>query len=259
MKNLILERPLVCFDLETTGVDIAKDRIVQIGLIRVEPDGSSQRRETLVNPQVPIPPAATAIHGISDADVADQPTLAQLVPELVELFADADVAGFNSIQFDLPLLNEEMKRVGCPLDPAGRRHFDAMRIFHAKEKRDLTAAFQFYCDQELEGAHTALADASATLEILDAQLDRYADLPRDAAGLHRFCNIDEGKWVDNTRKFTWNDQGEAAFAFGKNRGRTLRDITATSPDYLDWIASSDFGSEVKQIAADAKKGRFPHK
>jgi len=259
MKNLLLERPLVCFDLETTGIDIAKDRIVQVGLIRVEPDGNSQRREILVNPLMPIPPAATAIHGISDADVADQPTLAQLAPELVALFADADVAGFNSIRFDLPFLSEEMNRVGFPLDLANRHHFDAMRIFHAMEKRDLTAAFRFYCDQELEGAHTALADASATLEILDAQLDRYTDLPRDPAGLHRFCNPDEGKWVDSTRKFAWNDAGEVAFAFGKNRGRTLREIAATSPNYLDWIASSDFGSEVKQIAADARKGRFPTK
>lgn len=259
MKNLSLDRPLVCFDLETTGIDIARDRIVQIGLIRVEPDGSQRSHETLVNPQVPIPPAATAIHGITDADVANEPTLAAMADEIVSFFAGADTLGFNSIRFDVPLLREEMNRIGKPLDLTGRRHFDALKVFHAMERRDLTAAFKFYCDKELVAAHSALADASATLEILDAQLARYESLPRDGDALHRFCNRDEGRWVDSTRKFVWNEQGEAAFAFGKHKGRTLREIAATRPDYFDWIIGSDFGSEVKRIASQARQGKFPQR
>jgi DNA polymerase-3 subunit epsilon len=259
MKNLRLDRPLVCFDLETTGTDVNRDRIVQIGLIRVEPDGDRRSFESLVNPQVPIPAAATAVHGITDADVADQPTLDRLASEISELFAGADLLGFNSNRFDLPLLNAEMLRVGHPLDLAGRRLLDAMHIFHFKEPRDLTAAFRFYCGKELVGAHSALADASATLEIFDAQLARYGDLPRSAEGLHKLCNPNEGRWVDGTRKFIWNEQGEAAFAFGKNRGRTLREVAATSPDYFDWILNSDFGAEVKQIAGEARQGRFPRR
>ncbi len=259
MKNLRLENPLLCFDLETTGVDVGRDRIVQIGLIRIEPDGGRSSFESLVNPRIPIPPGATAVHGITDADVADQPTFADLLPQVTSFFAEADLAGFNSIRFDLPLLQEELRRAGSQLDLGGRRHFDAMRIFHYMEKRDLAAAMQFYCGRELTDAHSALADAGATLEVLDAQLARYQDLPRDPAELHRFCNPDEGRWVDSTRKFYWSDQGEVLFAFGKHRGRPLAEIARSRPDYLDWIATSDFGPEVKQIVAEALAGRFPRK
>ncbi len=259
MRNLHLERPLVCFDLETTGTDIATDRIVQIGLIRVETDGSRRSFEALVNPQRPIPQQATAVHGITDADVADKPTLAQLAGEILRFFAGADVAGYNSVSFDLPLLLEELARARHPLDMSGRRHVDAMRIFHRKEPRNLEAALRFYCDKELQDAHSALADAGAALEVLDAQIARYPDLPDDAEGLHRFCNEGDERFVDATRKFAWNDQGEAVFGFGRYKGQSLREVARANAGYLDWILEQNFTTEVKQIASDARRGVFPRK
>ncbi len=259
MRNLRLHRPLVFFDLETTGIDVVKDRIVQIGLVRIEPDGSRRTYEFLVNPQRPIPAQATAVHGITDADVAGEPTFRQIAPEIAPLFADADIAGYNSVRYDLPLLVEEFQRAGQTFETAGRRHLDAMTIFHKKEPRHLAAALRFYCGTELQDAHTALADASATMEILDAQLERYEDLPRDLDDLHSFCNPDEDDWVDRTRKFAWNEGGEVVFAFGKHRGKSLQEIARSTPGYLDWIADSEFPTEVKQIARDALVGKFPTK
>jgi DNA polymerase-3 subunit epsilon len=259
MRNLHLDRPLVCFDLETTGTDIATDRIVQIGLIRVETDGSCRSFEALMNPQRPIPQQATAVHGITDADVAGKPTFPQLADEILRFFEGADVAGYNSLSFDLPLLLEELARAGHPLDMSGRRHVDAMRIFHKMEPRNLTAALRFYCDKELEGAHSALADASAALEVLDAQVARYQDLPDDTEGLDRYCSEGDDRFVDATHKFAWNEQGEAAFVFGKYKGRTLRDVARTNAGYLDWILEQNFTIEVKQITRDAQRGIFPRK
>jgi DNA polymerase-3 subunit epsilon len=259
VKNLSLDRPLTCFDLETTGIDCTRDSIVEIGVVRLEPGGTRRSFHSLVNPGRSIPPEATAVHGITDADVADKPRLSELAGEIAALFEDADVAGFNSLAFDWPLLLEEMNRAGQPLDPDGRHHLDAMRIFHLKEKRDLTAAYRFYCDKELVGAHSALVDASATVEILDAQLARYDDLPRELSALHRLCNPDSGRWLDGTRKLAWNRDGEAVFAFGKHKNRTLREIAHHSPDYFDWILQSEFSFEVKQIVARAKDGEFPQR
>ncbi len=259
MRNLVLQRPLVVFDLETTGVDVEKDRIVQIGLIRVEPDGTRRSWDQLVNPERPIPPEATAIHGITDEHVRDQPTMAQLREELEQWLAGADLAGFNSVRYDLPLLQAELRRADSSLSFAGARHLDAMSIFHQMERRDLGAAFRFYCDQELVGAHNALADVTATLEVLDAQLGRYPDLPRDLDELHRFCNPDEGRFVDRTRKFVWNEQGEAVFTFGKFNGRSLQDTVALKDGrgYLEWMLGKDFSEEVKDILRDALAGAFP--
>ena len=186
MRHLKLDRPLVVLDLETTGTDVERDRIVQIGLIRVEPDGSRRTYESLVNPERPIPPAATAVHGITDADVRDRPTFAALGPELRPWLADADVAGFNAIRFDLPLLENELRRAGSDLDLSQARRFDALHIFHKMEPRDLVAAYQFYCGKELADAHSALADAGATLEVLDAQIAHYEEIPAEPDALHRF-------------------------------------------------------------------------
>ena len=261
MQNLALERPLVAFDLETTGIDVDKDRIVQIGLVRVEPGGTRRSWDQLVNPERPIPPEATAVHGIRDEHVRDQPTFAQLRGELETWLADADLAGFNSVRFDLPLLQAELRRAGSGLSFAGARHLDAMAIFHQMERRDLSAAYRFYCGRELEGAHDALADVTATVEILDAQLARYPELPRDLDALHRFCNPDEGRFVDRTRKFCWNDKGEAVFTFGKYNGRSLQETVAV-PDgrgYLEWMLGKDFSEEVKGILREALGGVFPQR
>lgn len=259
MQNLHLTRPLVVFDLETTGIDVEKDRIVQIALIRVEPDGERTDWESLVNPEQPIPPEATAIHGISDADVSDAPTLSQLRGEVERILEGADLAGYNSVRFDQPLLEQELARAGSEFDLTGVRHLDAMRIFHTMERRDLGAAFRFYCDKELVGAHGALPDASATLEVLDAQIARYDEVPADVDALHKFCNPDEGKWVDRTRKLKFDDKGEAVFTFGKLRGQALRAVVQNDRGYLEWMLNKDFSEELKGILRDALAGVFPQK
>jgi DNA polymerase-3 subunit epsilon len=261
MENLILDRPLVVFDLETTGTDVERDRIVQIAIVRLAPDGGRQTFSSLVNPEMSIPPGATAVHGIKDADVADQPTFSQIRPEIEEHFSGADLAGFNSLRFDLPLLQAELQRADSQLDLTQGRHFDAMAIFHRMEPRNLAAAFSFYCGEELVGAHDALADVEATLAVLDAQIARYDEVPADPDQLHRFCNPDEGRFVDRSRKFVWNDQGEAEFTFGKLKGRTLAQVCA-DPDgrrYLEWMLNKDFSEEVKSLLREALAGVFPRK
>ncbi|MCP4573517.1 MAG: 3'-5' exonuclease [bacterium] len=259
MQNLHLTRPLVVFDLETTGIDVEKDRIVQIGMIRVEPGGERTDWESLVNPERPIPPEATAVHGISDDDVRDAPTFSQLRAEVEGLLDGADLAGYNSVRFDQPLLEQELARAGSQVDLKGVRHLDAMRIFHTMERRDLTAAYRFYCDQELVGAHGALPDAKATLEVLDAQIARYDEVPAEVDALHKFCNPNEGKWIDRTRKLMFDDKGEAVFTFGKLRGQPLKTVVQNDRGYLEWMLNKDFSEELKGILRDALAGVFPQK
>ena len=261
MQNLKLERPLVGFDLETTGINVERDRIVQIALVRVEPGGARRTLETLVNPECPIPPEASAVHGIKDADVRGMPTFSQIRQDVEEFLNGADLAGFNSVNFDLPLLQAELRRAGSEIDFGDVRHLDAMRIFHRMERRDLTAAYKLYCGKELVGAHNALADTEATLEILDAQVARYDEVPDEIDALHRFCNPDEGKYVDRKRKFIWTDQGEAAFTFGKYQGQSLNQVVADQRGrgYLEWMLGKDFSEEVKGILRDALDGAFPKK
>jgi DNA polymerase-3 subunit epsilon len=261
LQHLALDRPLVVFDLETTGIDLVADRIVQVAMIRLEPDGSRRVLETLVDPQRPIPAEATAVHGITDDDVRGKPTVRDLLPELERILAGADLAGYNSISFDQPMLQEELSRAGSQLDLGEARHVDAMVIFKRKERRDLTAALKFYCDRDLVDAHSALADAEATLAILDAQLGRYDDLPRDVAGLHEYSAEHRRRYVDVTRKFKWDDDGEAVLNFGKVRGRRLRDVVADPQDrgFLEWMLGKDFTSEVKTIVRAALAGEFPRR
>lgn len=259
LKHVNLERPLVCFDLETTGVSPERDRIVEIGLVRVEPDGTRKSYRTLVNPEMPIPPQATAVHGISDADVAGAPTLAGVARELIALFDGADLAGFNSIGYDAPLLENDLRRVGVEFSLEGRRHVDAMRIFHRMEPRTLVAAYLKYCGKDLTEAHAALADVEATLEVLDAMVERYEELPDDVAALHEISNPNEGRWVDRTRKLEWNDAGQAVFTFGKHGGKTLQEVARLAPDYLEWMLGKDFSAELLTILREALDGRFPEK
>lgn len=261
MQNLKLTRPLVVFDLETTGINVETDRIVQIAMIKVAPDGTRSTFETLVNPECPIPAEASAVHGIKDADVRDKPTFSQIRREVEEYLAEADLAGFNSVNFDLPLLQAEMARSGSEIDFPGVRHLDAMKIFHRMERRDLTAAYKLYCGKDLTGAHNALADTEATLEILDAQVGRYEDVPDEVDALHRFCNPDEGKFLDRKRKFLWNDQGEAEFTFGKYMGKSLNWVVSDQRgrSYLEWMLGKDFSEELKGILRDALDGALPKK
>ncbi len=261
MQNLQLTRPLVVFDLETTGINVDKDKIVQIAMIRIEPGGERTTLDTLVNPEQPIPPEASAVHGIQDADVQDQPTFSQIRQDVEEFLTGADLAGFNSVNFDLPLLQAELNRVGSEMDFPGVRHLDAMKIFHRMERRDLTAAYRLYCGKELTGAHNALADTEATLAILDAQIARYDEVPDEVDALHTFCNPDEGRYVDRKRKFLWDDKGEAEFTFGKYQGKSLNVVVADQRgrSYLEWMLGSDFSEEIKGILRDALDGAFPKK
>jgi DNA polymerase-3 subunit epsilon len=261
LRHLKLTRPLVFFDLETTGIDIDNDRIVQIALIREEPDGTRRTFETLVNPGRPIPPAATAVHGISDADVADARSFAQIRGEVEAMLQGVDLAGYNSIRFDAPLLQGELRRAGSELDLRGARHLDAMVIFRMMEPRNLTAAYKKYCGKDLVDAHSALADTEATLEVLDAQVAFYDAVPSDVDALHVLCNPDEGRFVDRGRKFVWNEEGQAVFTFGKHQGEVLNDVVADQRKrgYLEWMLNKDFSEEVKGILREALGGVFPRK
>ncbi len=261
MRHLKLTRPLTFFDLETTGIDVDNDRIVQLALIRVEPDGSRTTFSSLVDPQRPIPPAAIAVHGITDAMVKGQPTIAQLRARLEPLLAGADLGGYNSIRFDAPLLQAELRRAGSELDLRGARHVDAMVIFKLMEPRNLAAAYRKYCDKELVGAHSALADTEAALEVLDAQVAFYEAVPADVDALHALCNPDEGRYVDRGRKFVWNEDGRAVFTFGKHNGEVLDEVAADARKrgYLEWMLGKDFSEEVKGILREALAGVFPRR
>jgi len=255
-----LDRPLCVFDLEATGTDVAQDRIVDVCVLRREPDGGETTFSSLVDPGVPIPPEATAVHKITDEMVRGQPTIKDLAPRLLDLFAGADVSGFNAAKYDIPLLTNELKRAGFDWPAAGRRVVDSFTIFARKERRDLTAAYKFYCGKDLSGAHRAEADVRAALEVLFAQVDRYADLPKDVAGLDAFCSAVDPSRVDAEGKFVWRN-GEAAFSFGnKHKGKTLREVVKSDPSYLSWMVDKgNFSPDVVRIVREALAGKFPAK
>lgn len=257
MKNLRLERPLSVFDLETTGTDPSTDRIVEISVLRVDPDGKREGRTRRVNPGRPIPKEATAIHGIRDEDVRDEPEFRRIARGLLDFLGDSDLAGFNIARFDVPLLDREFRDCGLDLGLARRRVIDAMTIFHRKEPRHLSAAVGFYLGREHEGAHGAEADVAAALEVLDAQLGRYGDLPRSVEELDAWCRpaLPPGA-ADPSGKFLWRD-GEVVVAFGKHQGRSLRDVVREHRDYLEWILKQDFPADARRIVEGALKGEFP--
>lgn len=257
-RTLELERPLVVFDLETTGVDPETDRIVEISACRLDPDGGRTWLDHRVNPGIPIPPEAAAIHGISDEDVADAPRFDDLADEIEAFFEGADLGGFNVARFDLPALDAEFRRVGRDVGLTGRQVVDVMTIFHRKERRDLGAAVRLYLGREHDGAHAARADVEATVGILEAQVRRYDDLPGTVEGLDAWCKAPPPGALDHGRRLVWS-AGEAVVNFGPHRGRTLREVAA-DPDargFLRWILGKDFEADVKRIVADALDGRFP--
>ncbi len=253
---LALERPLVFFDLETTGVNVGSDRIVEIAAVKFLPRGGSKEFHHRVNPEMPIPADATRVHGITDADVALEPTFRQLAPRLLDFIGDADLSGFNVRRFDLPMLLEEFRRVDVPFDVEGRHVVDVLTIYHMREPRDLSAALRFYCDREHSGAHGALADVLATAEVFAAQLDRYADLPRELSTLERVVHPRNPSWVDDDGKFIWQD-GEAVISFGKHRGTSLRTLVRKQREYLDWMMMGNFPASAKAVIREALHGRFP--
>jgi DNA polymerase-3 subunit epsilon len=249
-------RPLVIFDLETTGADRTIDRIVEIAAVKISARESPVRFVRRVNPGVRIPREATAVHGISDEDVRDLPLFALCAPEVVAFFAGCDLVGYNVRQFDLPVLVRECDRTGCPFPLEGRRVVDAQTIFFKKEPRDLGAAVRLFAGREHANAHDAMSDVIATAEVLAGQLARYADLPKGLEALHHFSAPNETRYVDPDKRFFWRD-GEAVFAFGDHRGRTLAEVAEKSPAYLDWMLRRDFPEEAKRIAREALKGNFP--
>ncbi|MEK7389903.1 MAG: 3'-5' exonuclease [Elusimicrobiota bacterium] len=255
-----LDRPFCIFDLEATGTNVLEDRIVDVCVLRREPDGRETLFSSLVNPGVPIPPEATAIHHITDEMVQDEPRLVDLAPKLLELFEGADLGGFNAVKYDIPLLAMELKRAGIVWPGPGKRTVDSFVIFSRKERRDLSAAYKFYCGKELSGAHRAQADVQATAEILWAQVERYADLPKDVPSLEAWCNQADPGRVDVDGKFVWKN-GEAAFAFGnKHKGKTLREVVRCDRSYIGWmVEKGNFGADVVRICREALEGRFPEK
>lgn len=256
-RALQLSRPLVAFDLETTGLDIDRDRIVELSFIKVFPDGARETRTRRLDPGMPIPPAATAVHGISDADVAGCPHFAQVAKNLHEWLRGCDLTGYNIERFDLRLIAAEFKRVGIAFPDEGTCIVDAYTIFARKESRDLAAALRFFCDRELVGAHSAQADTEASLDVLLGQLSRYDDLPSDVAALHAWCHPRDPSWVDATGKLVWDADGQAAIGFGKHKGRTLHDMVTRDPGYLRWMLGSDFPSDVKDLLSAALRGDYP--
>ena len=254
--QLELDRPLVIFDIESTGISPRKDRIIELAAIKVGVDGEEARRCWLLNPTVHIPEETTAIHGIADEDVKNCPTFEERAREIFEFFEGCDLSGFNSDRFDIPCLEEEFARCGMNFASSRRRHVDVQRIYHRKEPRDLTAAVRFYCDRAHEGAHGAEADASATLEVLKAQLVKYSDLPREVAELDELLLPHDPLNADRNGLFRWKN-GEWTVNFGKKRGESLKRIMIDEPNFLKWMTKGDFDAEARMIAADALEGRLP--
>jgi DNA polymerase-3 subunit epsilon len=246
-ETLKLDRPLVVFDTETTGTNPRSDRIVEIACLKIHPDGRREEFVKRLNPRMPIPPASTAIHGISDADVKNAPTFQSVAGELARFLEGCDLGGYNITGFDLPMLRIEFLRADVPFSIVDRRLVDAQRIFFAKEPRHLAAAARFYCQSEHEGAHGALADAEMTLRVLSGQLARYDELPRSVSELHEaYCaGLDQD--LDPEGRFRLV-KGEPTVNFGKNRGRALKDISRDEPGFLRWILKGDFSQPVKDIA-----------
>lgn len=248
MKNLDLDRPLVFIDLETTGLNPFVDRIVELTLLKISPNGSEESRTKLVNPEMPIPEEATAVNGITDDDVADKPIFKQYANGLNEFLSDCDISGFNIKRFDLRFLETEFKRVGVEFSRLGRCIIDTMTIYHSFDPRDLKAAYMKYCGKKLENYHTSDADVKASAEILDAQLAIHNEIPKHVTGLHELCcEQGESDWVDPEGRFVLVDGG-IIFNFGKHKGKPLKEIAQTAPDYLDWILHKpDFSLEVHEI------------
>jgi len=249
--KLKLEKPIVFFDLETTGVNIGTDKIVEISILKVFPNGNKESKTWLVNPEVEIPKEASDIHGITNEQVVTEPTFKELASQVNELIADCDLAGFNSNRFDIPLLAEELMRAGIDFDMNNRKAIDVQVIFHKKEQRTLSAGYQFYCGKELEGAHGAEADTSATFEILLAQLEKYEDIGTSVDELSAFSS--HGKRADFAGFILFNDDDQEIFSFGKYKNRTVEEVFKENPGYNNWMQNADFPLFTKKVLAGIKE------
>lgn len=255
--KLNLERPIIFFDLETTGTNVTHDRIVEISYIKVYPDGREEKRSRRLNPEMPIPAASTAIHHITDEDVAGEPTFRQIAKSLLRIFDGCDIAGYNSNKFDVPVLMEEFGRCGINFDISGRRFIDVQNIFHKMEQRTLVAAYKFYCGGNLEDAHSALADTQATYDVLIGQLKRYPDLQNDVDYLSKFSRI--GNNLDLAARIVLNDDDVPIFNFGKNKGKPVNEVFRKEPSFYDWMMQGDFPKNTKDMLRQLKFKYFPPK
>lgn len=242
-----LNKPLAFFDLETTGLNISKDRIIEIAILKIHPDQKQEKYIKRVNPGIPIPPESTAIHGIKNEDIKDCPLFKDLAEEIKTFIGESDLAGYNSNKFDIPFLLEEFLRLGIEIEMEGRKFVDVQTIFHKMEQRTLGAAFRFYCNRELENAHSAEADITATFEILKAQLDRYPDLKNDISYLSEFTQTDKSKKIDFVGRLALNDKNEIVYNFGKHAGKTIREVLSLEPGYHRWILDNEFPLYTKSI------------
>ena len=248
--QLKILRPICFFDLETTGIEVAKDRIVEISILKVFPDGKEETHTYRINPTIPIPPVVTAVHGISDDDVKDAPTFQEKAAEIYRIIKDSDMAGYNSNRFDIPLLAEELLRAGIDFDMKNRHAIDVQNIFHKMEQRTLVAAYKFYCDKDLTNAHSAEADTLATYEVLKSQLDKYPDLENNMKYLADFSS--RKKIADFAGFIGYDKDGEEIFAFGKHKGSKVTTVLEKEPGYFGWIQNADFPLYTKKVLTAIK-------
>ncbi|CAL2084517.1 3'-5' exonuclease [Tenacibaculum dicentrarchi] len=248
--ELNLTKPIIFFDLETTGINIAKDRVVEIAILKVYPNGNKESKTWLVNPEMPIPLASSEIHGITDEKVAKEPTFKELSVSINQMIEGCDLAGFNSNRFDIPVLAEELMRAGIDFDMTDRKAVDVQVIFHKKEQRTLSAGYQFYCGKELVGAHGAEADTNATYEILLAQLDKYEDIQNTVDALSEYST--HGKRADFAGFILINEENQEIFSFGKYKGRTVEEVFKENPGYNSWIQNADFPLYTKKVLREIK-------
>ena len=249
--ELKLEKPIVFFDLETTGVNIGSDRIVEISILKIYPNGNKESKTWLVNPEIEIPAKVSAIHGITNERVVTEPTFKELAHTVNEMISGCDLAGFNSNRFDIPLLAEELLRAGIDFNMINRKAIDVQVIFHKKEQRTLSAGYKFYCDKDLEDAHSAEADTNATYEILKAQLDQYDDLENSVDALSDAST--HTKRADFAGFILLDDKEQEIFSFGKYKGRTVREVLKENPGYNTWIQNADFPLYTKKIFREIKE------
>jgi len=267
---LNLKRPIAFFDLESTGVNVASDRIVELSFLKINPDGSQEIRTRKINPTIPIPLEASLIHGIYDEDVKNEPTFSQVAADLAKFLKNVDLGGYNSNKFDIPMLIEEFLRCEIEFDMEGRKTIDVQNIFHQMEQRTLKAAYKFYCGKDIENAHSAEADIKATYEVLLAQLDKYQDtkiqdkkgnwiipVTNDVEALHKFTSLNQV--VDFAGRMVYDEKGQEVFNFGKHKGKKVEDIFSSEPSYFDWMMNGDFTLDTKRKLTQIRLRSFGKK
>ncbi len=255
MIGLELTKPIAVIDLETTGLNKQEDRIIDICIIKILPNGQEEILKSLINPTIPIPLESTNIHGIKDEDVKDKPKFKEFAQKIIDFLDNCDLCGYG-VNFDLRIIESEFKRAGINYSKEGRTVIDVKNIYFKLEPKDLGSAYSKYCGKDLEDAHRAENDVRATIDVLKAQLEQHDELPKEILALQKFCSLKDPSWIDDDGKIKWHN-GKAIINFGTHQGKTLESLSKDNSDYLKWIISKDFSSEVKHIVNKAIEGRFP--